>query len=111
MAGRDFSAPTQLGAPCLANRDYHQLSRFEIAGGKRISQHLFHLQEVENPIAVRNDAANGVLPRVLPYRGKQLCAAVTSSLSGETRRIHSENFLSCNLRSTNVNFDVSRKGG
>jgi hypothetical protein len=25
------------------NKDYHHLSRFEIAGGKRISQHLFRL--------------------------------------------------------------------
>jgi hypothetical protein len=34
-------------------------------------RHLFHLQEVENPLAVRNDAANGVLPGLLPYGRKQ----------------------------------------
>jgi hypothetical protein len=28
-------------AICVENRDYHQLSRFEMDGGKRISRHLY----------------------------------------------------------------------
>jgi len=74
-----------------------------------IFRQLFHLQEVEDPLAVRNDAVNGVLPGLLPYGGKQLCGAITSSPFGETRRIHPEGFLSCNIRSTKINFDIACK--
>jgi hypothetical protein len=77
--------------------------------GMAIYRQLFHLHEVENALAIRNDASNGVLPGLLPYGGKQLCGVVTSSPSRETRRIHSESFLSCNLRSSKVNFDIARE--
>ena len=63
------------------------------------------------PLAVGNDAANGVLPGLLPYGGEKLCGAVASSPSGETCRIDSEDFLSCNVRSTKINLDITRKGG
>jgi hypothetical protein len=74
-------------------------------------QQLLDSREIENALVVRNDAANRVLSGVLPYCRKQLRGAVTSSPSGETRRVHSESLLSCNLRGAKINFDVARKRG
>lgn len=76
-----------------------------------IFRQLFHLREVEDPLAVRNDAANGVLPGLVPYGGKELCGAVASSPFGETCRVDSEDFPSCNVRSTKINLCIARKGG
>jgi hypothetical protein len=41
-------------AICVENRDYHQLSRFEIDGGKRISRHLYAVAwaVVENSVSL-----------------------------------------------------------
>jgi hypothetical protein len=38
-------------AICVGNRDYHQLSRFEIDGGKRICRHLSVLKVLVQAIS------------------------------------------------------------